>query len=101
MFGLTIFVKRSILDNWKGTEYASAADAYFSLERKLMQLSEISRLLKGRKIKFIATVCSKEYFPVTNQICKILKQANAYHMSFSLVSISIQIFQIEFHSNQE
>ena len=26
------------LDSWQGTEYASAADAYFSLRKKLMQL---------------------------------------------------------------
>ena len=34
---LTIFAKRSILDAWQSCEYASAANAYFSLGKKLMQ----------------------------------------------------------------
>ena len=27
-----------VLDSWQGTEYTSAADAYFSMGKKLMQL---------------------------------------------------------------
>ena len=34
---LTIFAKRSILDAWQGSEYASDADAYFGLRKKLIQ----------------------------------------------------------------
>ena len=43
--------------------------------------------------QFIATVCSKEYFPVTNQICKKIKQINAYHMSLNFICSSIKLFQ--------
>ena len=50
---LTIFAKRSILDFCQGSEYGSAVNAYFSLGKKLMQLEELSRLFKGRNIKFI------------------------------------------------
>ena len=35
---LTIFAKRSILDVWQASEYGSAADTYFNLGKKLMQL---------------------------------------------------------------
>ena len=34
---LTIFLFFSILDAWQSCEYASAANAYFSLGKKLMQ----------------------------------------------------------------
>ena len=34
---LTIFAKFSILNVWQGSEYASAVDNYFSLEKKPMQ----------------------------------------------------------------
>ena len=34
---LTVFAKRSILDVWQGSEYASAADAYFGLGKKLIK----------------------------------------------------------------
>ena len=34
---LIIFAKRSILNFWQGSEYASAADAYFVLVKKLIQ----------------------------------------------------------------
>ena len=34
---LTIFAKRSILDVWQGSEYASAAETHFSLGKKLIQ----------------------------------------------------------------
>ena len=34
---LIIFAKRSILNFWQGSEYASAADAYFVLGKKLIQ----------------------------------------------------------------
>ena len=50
---LTIFTKRSMLDIWQGFEYASAANAYFSIGKKLlMQLQELLRLFKGRSIMF-------------------------------------------------
>ena len=48
MDGLKDFTFKSNLD--------SAAGPYFSLGKKLME--ELSRLFKGKKIKFIATVCS-------------------------------------------
>ena len=41
---LTIFAKLSILDVWQGSEYGSAADTYSSLEKKRMQLEELSNL---------------------------------------------------------
>ena len=47
---LTIFAKLFILDVWQGSEYGSAADTYSSLEKKLMQLEELSNLFKGRNI---------------------------------------------------
>ena len=34
---LTIFGKRSILDVWQGSEYASDAETYFGLGKKLIQ----------------------------------------------------------------
>ena len=34
---LTIFAKRSNLNVWQGSEYASAADTYFALGKKLIQ----------------------------------------------------------------
>ena len=34
---LTVFAKRSILDVWQGSEYASTADAYFGLGKKLIK----------------------------------------------------------------
>ena len=34
---LIIFAKRSILNFWQGSEYSSAADAYFVVGKKLMQ----------------------------------------------------------------
>ena len=34
---LTVFAKHFILDIWQGSEHVSAADAYFSLGKKLMQ----------------------------------------------------------------
>ena len=33
---LTIFTKRSMLDIWQSFEYASAANAYFSIGKKLL-----------------------------------------------------------------
>ena len=48
---LTIFAKRSILDIWQGSEYASAADTYFNLGKKLIQQQELSRLFKCRNVK--------------------------------------------------
>ena len=48
---LTILAKPFILDIWQDSEYGSAADTYSSLGKKLMQLQELSRLLKGRNIK--------------------------------------------------
>ena len=63
---LTSFTKRSILDVWQGSDYGSAADNYSSLVKKLMQWQEISRLFKEETSGFLATVCSKEYFLITN-----------------------------------
>ena len=34
---LSIFAKRSILNVWQGSEYASAAEAYVVLGKKLIQ----------------------------------------------------------------
>ena len=48
---LTIFAKRSILDIWQRSEYASAADTYFNLGKKLIQQQELSRLFKCRNVK--------------------------------------------------
>ena len=56
---LTIFAKRFILDVWQGSEYATAADAYFNLGKK------VSRNYRGYSnveiSSFLATVCSKEW----------------------------------------
>ena len=49
---LTVFAKRYILDVWQSSECGSAADTFSSLGKKLMQLQELSRLFKGRNIKF-------------------------------------------------
>ena len=53
---LTFFAKRSILNVWQGSEYAPAADTYFGLGKKLIQLQELSRLFKGRNIKLLFAV---------------------------------------------
>ena len=42
--------------------------------------------------------CFGEYLLITNQICEIFKQITCYQRSFSLISISIKIFQSELHS---
>ena len=67
---LTIFPKLSILDVWQGSEYGSAADTYSSLGKKLMHLENLRAYSKTEIWRFLATVCTKKYFLITNQISK-------------------------------
>ena len=63
---LTVFAKCSILDPSQESEYGSAANTYFSLGKKLMQLEELSSLFKGTNMK-LSSYCLQK-------ICRILKQ---------------------------
>ena len=69
------------------------------MEEGIANVGTIEVIQRLKILRFLATVCSKEYFLIMNQIFKILKQTNPYHRSFSLISTIKKIFQNEFHSN--
>ena len=73
---LTILGKRSILDIWQGSKYGSAADTYSRRGKKLCNCRNHRGYSKAEISSFLVTVCSKEYFLITSQICEIFKQIN-------------------------